>query len=148
MRFPWRRFSLLCSNQHALRLTSHETEIQMPFDPAPLLLTFKLAAVTTLILLVVGVLVAYWLAFHRFRLKPVCEAVVAMPLVLPPTVLGFYLLLLLGHNNPLSRLLGGGHFQGFQSDHYEGQLGRASVPAPLEGACGQASIVYSLLHKK
>ncbi len=77
----------------------------MPFDPAPLLLTFKLAAVTTLILLLVGVPIAYGLAFHRFRLKSVCETVVAMPLVLPPTVLGFYLLLLLGQNNPLSRLL-------------------------------------------
>jgi len=62
-------------------------------DWGPLLLTFKLAAVTTAILLVIGVPFAWWLAQTRMRVKPAVEALVAMPLVLPPSVLGFYLLL-------------------------------------------------------
>ncbi|OQX74428.1 MAG: molybdenum ABC transporter permease subunit [Campylobacteraceae bacterium 4484_4] len=57
-----------------------------------MLLTFRLAAVTTLILLVVGIPLAYLLSTMRSRLKPVLETIVSMPLVLPPTVLGFYLL--------------------------------------------------------
>lgn len=57
-----------------------------------LLLTFKLAFWTTVILLVVGFPVAYWLAYKRFFLKSVVEALISMPLVLPPTVLGFYML--------------------------------------------------------
>lgn len=65
----------------------------MPFDWQPLWLTFKLAAITTLILCFIGVPFAWWLANARFRLKPAIEALVAMPLVLPPSVLGFYLLL-------------------------------------------------------
>lgn len=56
-------------------------------------LTFKLAAVTTTVLLVLGIPIAYKLAGLRSRIKPVLEALVSMPLVLPPTVLGFYLLL-------------------------------------------------------
>ncbi|WP_457594794.1 molybdate ABC transporter permease subunit [Hydrogenimonas sp.] len=55
-------------------------------------LTFRLAFVTTLILLLIGVPLAYWLATTRSRLKPLFETLVSMPLVLPPTVLGFYLL--------------------------------------------------------
>lgn len=62
-------------------------------DWQPLLLTFKLASLTTAILLGVGVPFAWWLANTRIRFKPVVEALVAMPLVLPPSVLGFYLLL-------------------------------------------------------
>lgn len=58
-----------------------------------LLLTGKLAALTTLLLLVLGVPLAYWLAYARFRGKVVVEALVSLPLVLPPTVIGFYLLL-------------------------------------------------------
>ncbi|GBG14669.1 molybdate transport system permease protein [Novimethylophilus kurashikiensis] len=65
----------------------------MSIDLAPLVLTFKLAAVTTAILFCIGVPFAWWLANTRFRLKPIVEALVAMPLVLPPSVLGFYLLL-------------------------------------------------------
>lgn len=61
-------------------------------DWAPLVLTFKLALVATLILLVIGIPLAYWLAFTKARIKPVIETLVSMPLVLPPTVLGFYLL--------------------------------------------------------
>jgi molybdate transport system permease protein len=65
----------------------------MNVDWQPLLLTFELAAVTTAILLVAGVPLAYWIAHTRTRLKPVIETLVSMPLVLPPSVLGFYLLL-------------------------------------------------------
>jgi molybdate transport system permease protein len=62
----------------------------------PLLLSVELAALTTLLVLVFATPVAWWLAHSRARLKPLVQAVVAMPLVLPPTVLGFYLLILLG----------------------------------------------------
>lgn len=65
----------------------------MSYDWQPLLLTFKLASVTTLILCLIGIPCAWWLAHTRFRFKPVLETLVAMPLVLPPSVLGFYLLL-------------------------------------------------------
>lgn len=65
----------------------------MSYDWGPLLLTFRLAAVTTLILCVIGIPFAWWLAYTRIRFKPVLEALVSMPLVLPPSVLGFYLLL-------------------------------------------------------
>ena len=64
------------------------------FDWQPLLLTFELAALTTLILFFLGVPLAYWLAFSSGRFKPLFETIVSMPLVLPPSVLGFYLLLL------------------------------------------------------
>ena len=62
----------------------------------PLWLSIQLALVTTVVLLIVGTPVAWWLSQTRTRLKPVIQAVVAMPIVLPPTVLGFYLLILLG----------------------------------------------------
>ncbi|GAB2785746.1 molybdate ABC transporter permease subunit [Rhabdobacter roseus] len=62
-------------------------------DPQPLWLTFRLAALTTLILLVLALPLAYWLAYTRFRGRVLVEAVIGMPLVLPPSVLGFYLLL-------------------------------------------------------
>lgn len=58
----------------------------------PIILTFKLAFITTTILLVIAIPIAYWLAFTKSRIKPVLETLVSMPLVLPPTVLGFYLL--------------------------------------------------------
>jgi molybdate transport system permease protein len=65
----------------------------MNYDWQPLFLTFKLAGITTLILCLVGIPFAWWLAHTRFRFKPVLETLVSMPLVLPPSVLGFYLLL-------------------------------------------------------
>ena len=65
----------------------------MSVDLQPLLLTFTLAAVTTLLLLLIGIPLACWIAYAKTRAKPLVEALVAMPLVLPPTVLGFYLLL-------------------------------------------------------
>lgn len=66
----------------------------MSLDLSPLLLTFKLALVTTLVLVVVGVPLAYWVAFTSRKLKYIIEPLISMPLVLPPTVLGFYILLL------------------------------------------------------
>ena len=65
----------------------------MSYDLSPLLLTFKLALVATLILLLIGVPFAWWMASTRWRYKALVEALVSMPLVLPPSVLGFYLLL-------------------------------------------------------
>ena len=62
----------------------------------PLWLSVKLAAITTLILLIVGTAIAWWLANTRSRAKPVVQSLVALPIVLPPTVMGFYLLILLG----------------------------------------------------
>ena len=58
-----------------------------------LFLTFKLAFVTTIILLIIGLPIAYFLAFTKSKVKPILETFVSMPLVLPPTVLGFYILL-------------------------------------------------------
>ena len=66
----------------------------------PVRLTIELAAVTTVILLVVGTPIAWWLARSRAWWKEAVAALVAMPLVLPPTVLGFYLLVALGPNGP------------------------------------------------
>ena len=73
-------------------------------------LTLKLALVSTIVLLVLGTPLAWWLARTRWRYKFIPEALVALPLVLPPTVLGFYLLLALGPDGPvgsLTRALGG-----------------------------------------
>jgi molybdate transport system permease protein len=77
----------------------------MPYDLQPLWLTFKLAAVTTVILCVIGVPFAWWLAGTRTRFKPVLEALVSMPLVLPPSVLGFYLLLAFSPQHGIGRFL-------------------------------------------
>ncbi|MBP6224969.1 MAG: molybdate ABC transporter permease subunit [Rhizobacter sp.] len=70
---------------------------------AAIRLTAELATLTTLLLLIVGTPVAWWLARTRSRLKPVWSAVVAMPIVLPPSVLGFYLLLLMGPHGPVGQ---------------------------------------------
>jgi molybdate transport system permease protein len=66
-----------------------------PPDLTALWLTLKLASISTLILLFIGTPIAWWLTRTRWRYKFLAEAVVALPLVLPPTVLGFYLLILL-----------------------------------------------------
>ena len=75
-------------------------------DWQALTLSLKLASVTLLVLLPGGVLLARWLAYTRFRGKSWVEALVALPLVLPPTVLGYYLLVSLGGASPLGRWLG------------------------------------------
>ena len=63
---------------------------------APLVLSFQLAAITTVILVVISTPIAWWLARTSSRLKPFVQTTVALPIVLPPTVMGFYLLILLG----------------------------------------------------
>lgn len=68
-------------------------------------LTLRLALVSTLILLVAGTPLAWWLARTRWRYKFLLEAVIALPLVLPPTVLGFYLLVVLGSRGPVGALM-------------------------------------------
>ena len=76
-----------------------------PDDITALVITLKLAGLTTLILLVLGTPVAWWLARSRWRFKFLVEALVALPLVLPPTVLGFYLLVSLGPHGPIGGLM-------------------------------------------
>jgi molybdate transport system permease protein len=71
----------------------------------PLILTFRLSLITTAILLVTGIPLAYWLAFSKSRAKPVVETLVSMPLVLPPTVLGFYLLVAFSPSNSFGNWL-------------------------------------------
>ncbi len=70
---------------------------------AALWVTLKLATFTTVILLLLGTPLAWWLARTRSRLKAPLSAIVALPMVLPPTVLGFYLLVMLGPNGPLGQ---------------------------------------------
>ena len=78
-----------------------------PADWTAIRLTASLAAVTTLLLLVVGTPLAWWLARSRSRLKPLWSALVAMPIVLPPSVMGFYLLLLMGPQGPVGQFTEG-----------------------------------------
>ena len=92
-------------------------------------LTLKLASVVTLLLLVAGTPVAWWLARTRSRLKGVVGAVVALPLVLPPTVLGFYLLLAMGPAGPVGQFVR--------------ELGLGPLPFTFEGLV-IASVFYSL----
>ena len=73
-------------------------------DLAAVWLTFKLATVVTVLLLLIGTPIAWWLARTRSVFKGVIGAIVALPLVLPPTVLGFYLLLTMGPNGPVGQL--------------------------------------------
>ena len=92
-------------------------------------LTAELAAVTTLLLLVVGTPLAWWLARSRSELKPLWLALVAMPLVLPPTVLGFYLLLLMGPQGPVGQ--------------FTQALGLGRLPFTFAGLV-LASVLYSM----
>lgn len=73
-------------------------------DWSAIWLTIKLAATVTLLLLMIGTPIAWWLAHTRSRWRSVASALVAMPIVLPPTVLGFYLLLLMGPDGPVGRV--------------------------------------------
>ena len=85
----------------------------LPIDLTPVWLTLRLATVTTLVLLLIGTPLAWWLAHTKCWCKTFLEAAVALPLVLPPTVLGFYLLVTLGPHGPIGHFwqaLTGGHF--------------------------------------
>src|SRR5438270_11810713 len=73
-------------------------------DWTALWLSVRLAATTTLVLLAIGIPLAYWIVFSPRRWKFLIEAVVALPLVLPPTVLGFYVLIAIGPLSPVGRL--------------------------------------------
>jgi molybdate transport system permease protein len=75
----------------------------MSIDWQSFLLTIELAALVSAILLVTGLPLAYWIAFSRSRGKFLVEAMIALPIVLPPTVLGFYVLVALGSHSPLGR---------------------------------------------
>jgi molybdate transport system permease protein len=75
----------------------------MAFDWQTLWLTLQLAVTVSFILLLLGLPIAYWIAFSRWRWKFLVEAVAALPIVLPPTVLGFYILVALGPRSPLGR---------------------------------------------
>ena len=96
---------------------------------AAISVTFQLATLTALILLMVGLPIAYWLTFSRRRWKFVVESVVALPLVLPPTVLGFYILVAIGPHSPIGRL-------------YTDLVGHP-LPFTFEGLL-LASVLYSL----
>jgi len=92
-------------------------------------LTIKLATLTALALLVIGLPLAYWVSFSRWRWKFLVESVVALPLVLPPTVLGFYILVAIGPQSPVGRL-------------YTDLVGHP-LPFTFEGLL-VASVLYSL----
>ncbi len=84
-------------------------------DFAALVVTLKLAGVSTFILMLLGTPLAWWLARSHWRFKFLLEAAIALPLILPPTVLGFYLLLVLGPHGPVGGLMEslGGHSLAF-----------------------------------
>src|SRR5437667_1433144 len=67
-------------------------------------LSIRLATIVCLILLAIGLPIAYWLTFSRWRWKFLVESVVALPIVLPPTVLGFYVLMAIGSRSPIGRV--------------------------------------------
>ena len=74
-------------------------------DFSAIIVTIKLAIVSTSILILIGTPIAWWLSQTKFKFKAVFEAIIALPLILPPTVLGFYLLIILGSNGPIGNLL-------------------------------------------
>jgi molybdate transport system permease protein len=76
-----------------------------PDDIAALWITLQLASITTGILLLLGTPLAWWLAHTHSKMRPVVDAIVTLPLILPPTVLGFYLLIALGPRGPIGRLV-------------------------------------------
>jgi molybdate transport system permease protein len=98
-------------------------------DMATLWLTVKVAGLTTMLLLLIGTPLAWWLARTTSRWKGICNAIVALPLVLPPTVLGFYLLVFMGPNGALGRLTS--------------ELGLGTLPFTFAGLIF-ASVLYSL----
>jgi len=75
-----------------------------PADLSAIWLTIQVASLTTMILFLIGTPLAWWLARTQFRWKNICEALVALPIVLPPSVLGFYLLVLMGPKGLVGQL--------------------------------------------
>jgi molybdate transport system permease protein len=76
----------------------------MAIDWFPLWLSLRVAAISTVLAVAGGLWIAYWLAYRQFRGKEIVDALVTLPLVLPPTVLGFYLLVVIGRTSPFGRL--------------------------------------------
>ncbi len=76
-------------------------EILQHLEFEPFILSFKLAGITTLILFILSVPLAWWLSQTKSKTKPFFEALTALPIVLPPSVLGFYILMALSHNSPI-----------------------------------------------
>ena len=99
------------------------------YDISALLVTLKLASITTVILILVGTPIAWWLSQTHFKFKAVIEAIIALPLILPPTVLGFYLLMTLGTNGPIGNFLE--------------SLGGSSIAFTFTGLV-VGSVIYSL----
>ena len=99
------------------------------YDLSALLVTIKLASITTVILILVGTPIAWWLSQTRFKFKAVIEAIIALPLILPPTVLGFYLFMTLGANGPIGNFLE--------------SLGGSSIAFTFTGLV-VGSVIYSL----
>ena len=104
-------------------------------------LSVRLAAATTVVLLVLGMPLAYWLARSRRPWRPLVEAVVALPLVLPPTVLGFYLLVAMGPQGPLG-IVWAGATDGRLAFTFEGLL-IASVIYSLPFAVQPFSVAFA-----
>ena len=77
----------------------------IPLDTHPIWLTLEVAAMTTLALMIIGIPLAWWLARMQSRWRVLLEALVSLPLVLPPTVLGFYLIIALGPSGPFTEFL-------------------------------------------
>ncbi|AEG00492.1 molybdate ABC transporter permease subunit [Methylomonas methanica] len=98
-------------------------------DIATLWLTFRVASLATVLMLIFGTPLAWWLARTDSRWKGICNALVAMPLVLPPTVLGFYLLVLMGPNGPIGK--------------FTSELGLGTLPFTFAGLV-VASVLYSM----
>jgi molybdate transport system permease protein len=73
----------------------------MNIEFTPFIISFKLAAITTIILFIMSLPLAWWLSQSRSRIKPFVEAITALPIVLPPSVLGFYILWALSYNSPI-----------------------------------------------
>ena len=75
-----------------------------PLDWFPLWLSLRVAGIATLLVLVSGTFIAYVLSHKTFRAKNFIDSVITLPLVLPPTVLGYYLLVIIGRNSPFGRV--------------------------------------------
>ena len=98
-------------------------------DISAIIVTIKLASLSTAILILIGTPLAWWLSQTRIKFKVIIEAFIALPLILPPTVLGFYLLLTLGPNGPIGRFLE--------------SLGGSSIAFTFSGLV-VGSVIYSL----
>ncbi|MBT3456904.1 MAG: molybdate ABC transporter permease subunit [Thiotrichales bacterium] len=98
-------------------------------DISAIIVTIKLALLSTAILILIGTPLAWWLSQTKFKFKVVFEAIIALPLILPPTVLGFYLLVTLGSNGPIGKLLE--------------SLGGSSIAFTFSGLV-VGSVIYSL----